>query len=101
MTRLIALTTLGLALPAAAAAHVGVRPREPKAGAEGHYTVRVPTEGAAATTSVRFEIPEGVTVLDAPKPAEGTVDARRSAYAWKIRHSHTSSRPRRPAGGGV
>lgn len=78
MTRLIALTTLGLALPAAAAAHVGVRPRESKAGAEEHYTVRVPTEGAAATTSVRFEIPEGVTVLDVPKPAEGTVNVKRA-----------------------
>lgn len=77
MRRLIAFTTFVLAVPALAAAHVGVRPRESKLGAEEHYTVRVPTEGAVATTSVRFEIPAGVTVLDVPKPAVGTVDVKR------------------------
>lgn len=55
---------LSILLPSLAAAHVGVRPRESKPGAEERYTVRVPTEGAVATTSVRLEIPDGVTVLD-------------------------------------
>lgn len=77
MRRLIAFTTFVLAVPALAAAHVGVRPRESKLGAEEHYTVRVPTEGAVATTSVRFEIPASVTVLDVPKPSVGTVDVKR------------------------
>ena len=77
MRRLSAFTTFVLAVPALAAAHVGVRPRESKLGAEEHYTVRVPTEGAVATTSVRFEIPAGVTVLDVPKPAVGAVDVKR------------------------
>jgi uncharacterized protein YcnI len=53
-----------LALPSLAMAHVSVRPRESKSGAEERYTVRVPTEGAVATTHVQLEIPAGVTVLE-------------------------------------
>ena len=48
---LTALTVL-LALPALAAAHV-----ESKPGAEERYTVRVPTDGAVATTSVQPSAP--------------------------------------------
>lgn len=77
MRRLIALTLLTLSVPALAAAHIGVRPRESKLGAEEHYTVRVPTEGAVSTTSVRFVVPDGVTVIDVPKPAIGSVDVKR------------------------
>ena len=77
MRRLIALTLLTLSVPAIAAAHVGVRPRESKVGAEEHYTVRVPTEGAVSTTSVRFVVPDGVTVMDVPKPTVGSVDVKR------------------------
>jgi uncharacterized protein YcnI len=50
-------------------AHVSVRPRESKPGAEEQYTVRVPTEGAVATTHVTLEIPADVTVLEV-MPAE-------------------------------
>ncbi len=64
MRTIITALTLSIVLPSLAAAHVGVRPRESKPGAEERYTVRVPTEGAVATTSVRLEIPDGVTVLD-------------------------------------
>lgn len=53
-----------LAAPALASAHVSVRPRESKVGAEERYTVRVPTEGTVATTHVQLEIPTGVTVLE-------------------------------------
>ena len=53
-----------LALPSFAMAHVSVRPRESKPHAEERYTVRVPTEGAVATTHVQLEIPAGVTVLE-------------------------------------
>ena len=49
-------------IAATAEAHVTVRPRESKAGATEKYTVRVPTEGKVATTSVEIEIPAGVTV---------------------------------------
>lgn len=70
MRRLTVLTALVLTIPAIAMAHVSVRPRESKPGAEEKYTVRVPTEGAVATTQVFFEIPAGVTVLDV-LPHEG------------------------------
>lgn len=59
-----------LIAPSLAFAHVTVRPRESKAGAEERYTVRVPTEGAVATTQVNLEIPDGVTVLEV-LPHEG------------------------------
>src|SRR6185295_6189286 len=64
MRRLILLALLALAVPAVASAHVTVRPRESKPGADQRYTVRVPTEGTVATTSVQLEIPTGVTVLE-------------------------------------
>jgi uncharacterized protein YcnI len=57
-------------VPAVALAHVGVRPRESKAGAEERYTVRVPTEGAVATTRVVLEISPGLTVVEV-LPQEG------------------------------
>jgi len=56
-------------VPSFAMAHVSVRPRESKPGAEEQYTVRVPTEGAVATTHVTLEIPADVTVLEV-MPAE-------------------------------
>ncbi len=58
-------------MPSFALAHVSVRPRESKPGAEERYTVRVPTEGAVATTHAVLEIPADVTVLEV-LPAEGT-----------------------------
>ena len=64
MTRAFSLAALLLVLPSVVAAHVGVRPRESKPGAEERYTVRVPTEGTVATTSVRLEVPAGVAVLE-------------------------------------
>ena len=70
MTRVLA-GTIGMVLAASVAqAHVSVRPREAKAGATEKYTVRVPTEGKVATTSVELEIPAGVTV-SAVEPADG------------------------------
>src|SRR5262245_41629615 len=53
-----------LVAPTLAFAHVSVRPRESKAGAEERYTVRAPTEGTIATTHVQLEIPPGLTVLE-------------------------------------
>ena len=70
MKKNLLLTTLVLLVPSFAMAHVSVRPRESKPGAEERYTVRVPTEGAVATTHVVLEIPADVTVLEV-LPAEG------------------------------
>jgi uncharacterized protein YcnI len=61
--------TLVVLVPSLAMAHVSVRPRESKSGAEEQYTVRVPTEGAVATTQVVLDIPADVTVLEV-LPAE-------------------------------
>lgn len=47
-----------------AEAHVTVLPRESHVGAAERYTVRVPTEGQVATTSVELEIPPDVTVTE-------------------------------------
>ncbi|MBI3491391.1 MAG: DUF1775 domain-containing protein [Acidobacteria bacterium] len=70
MTRVIAYTVSALLVATAAQAHVTVRPRESEAGATEKYTVRVPTEGKVATTSVEVEIPQGVTV-NSIEPADG------------------------------
>jgi len=77
-----------LLVPSFASAHVSVRPRESKPGAEERYTVRVPTEGDVSTTHVVLEIPSDVTVLEVV-PAEGaTFDvakqgSRISAITWR------------------
>lgn len=71
MKRTIALSAgCMLVLPILAWAHVTVRPRESKPAVEERYTVRVPTEGTVATTSVHIDIPDGVAVLEV-EPAEG------------------------------
>jgi uncharacterized protein YcnI len=64
MRRLVIVAALAFAAPSLAFAHVTVRPKESKAGADEKYTVRVPTEGTFATTHVQLEIPAGVTVLE-------------------------------------
>ena len=69
-------------------AHVTVLPRESPAGMEQRYTVRVPTEGQVATTSVELEVPTGVVVTEVV-PGDGyTFDVRREggriiAITWK------------------
>jgi uncharacterized protein YcnI len=62
MMRMIAVAVLLAAAPAYA--HVTVRPQQSVAGATERYTVRVPTEGQVATTSVELEIPSEVTVTE-------------------------------------
>lgn len=86
--KLLTTLTLLVALPTVAAAHVGVRPRESKPGAEERYTVRVPTEGNVATTSVRLEIPDGVTVIEVEKASGESFEAEKKgdrivAIIWK------------------
>ena len=70
MRKNLLFATLAVLVPSFAMAHVSVRPRESRPGAEEQYTVRVPTEGAVATTHVMLEIPADVTVLEV-LPAEG------------------------------
>ena len=74
MRRVISLGAMAALVPAVAWAHVTVAPREAKPGIEQQYTVRVPTEGQVATTSVYLEVPEGVTVTDVPH-SEGATHA--------------------------
>ena len=61
---------LAVLLPSLAMAHVIVRPRESRPGAEEQYTVRVPTEGTVTTTHVVLQIPADVVILEV-LPADG------------------------------
>lgn len=79
MRRLTVLTVLMLTMPGVALAHVSVRPRESKPGADEKYTVRVPTEGTVATTHVQLEIPAGVTVLEVVPPDGATFETTKQA----------------------
>ena len=49
-------------------AHVGVTPRESKAGTTETYTLRVPSEGGMTTTSIVLEVPDGVTIVSVSAP---------------------------------
>jgi uncharacterized protein YcnI len=88
MTKALLFATLVLTVPSLATAHVGVRPRESKPGAEERYTVRVPTEGAVATTHVELEIPADVTVLEVMPVDGGSFETakqgtRITSITWK------------------
>jgi uncharacterized protein YcnI len=88
MRRFALLGAVLLAAPSLAFAHVSVRPRESKAGAEERYTVRVPTEGTVATTHVQLEIPAGLTVLEVLPHDGATFETakqgdRITAITWK------------------
>ena len=70
-------------------AHVGVSPRESKAGATETYTLRVPSEGGKTTTSVILEVPDDVTItsVSAPEGAkheEKKVGDRIIQVTWTI-----------------
>jgi ketosteroid isomerase-like protein/uncharacterized protein YcnI len=87
MKTVVPLVILALGLAGSASAHVTLRPAESRPGIEQGYTVRVPTEGQVATTSVELEVPEGVTIIDVPTPEGAKHDVRRSgerivAIAW-------------------
>src|SRR5688572_3793355 len=85
----IAATVLVVALTGSViSAHVKVAPRESQPGAEQRYTVRVPTEGQVATTSMELEVPPDMTIIEVV-PGEGyTFETRREgarivAITWK------------------
>jgi hypothetical protein len=70
-------------------AHVTVSPQESAAGASERYTVRVPTEGRVATTSVELEVPSDVTVTSVLVGDRFSYDARREgdrtvAITWRL-----------------
>src|SRR4030095_7763475 len=70
-------------------AHVTVWPQQSQPGASERYTVRVPTEGQVATTSVELEIPADVTVSAVLVGGPYTYDVRREgnrivAITWKL-----------------
>ena len=70
-------------------AHVTVWPQQSQAGGSERYTVRVPTEGQVATTSVELEIPADVTVSAVLVGGAYTYDVRREAnrivaITWKL-----------------
>ena len=77
---LAALLILVLMAPSVASAHVSVRPRESKPDAEERYTVRVPTEGAVATTHVRLEDP-ALAYVAQTRATSGGVTKRARATA--------------------
>lgn len=69
-------------------AHVTVQPRESQAGAEQRYTMRVPTEGQSATTSVELEVPAGMGITEVVAGDGYTFVVRREgdrivAITWK------------------
>lgn len=79
---------LTLILQALAMAHVSVQPRESKPGVEERYTMRVPTEGTVATTTVSLEIPIEVTVLKIEETEGATFEVQKQgdrivAITWK------------------
>ena len=98
-----------LVTPALAFAHVSVKPAQSKPGVEEHYTVRVPTEGQVATTSLQLDIPDGVTVTDVPHAEGVQPEVKKSgdrivSIVWKKEIPPTQSAEflftaRNPAGG--
>jgi uncharacterized protein YcnI len=67
---------------------VTVAPRESQAGAEQRYTIRVPTEGQVATTSVELEVPPAMTIVEVVKGEGYTFETRREgsrivAITWQ------------------
>ena len=86
-TAVIAIAALFLA--SVASAHVTVWPQQSQAGAGERYTVRVPTEGQVATTSVELEIPTDVAVSAVLVGGGYTYDVRREgnrivAITWRL-----------------
>ena len=86
MHRTLFASALGLlALTLSANAHIRVLPLESHQGMRQTYTVKVPTEGNVATTSVELEIPEGVSVTSVMGQAEAKKAGTRTvSITWKV-----------------
>lgn len=82
-------TALAIATVASLSAHVIVSPTVSKSGVVQKYEVRVHNEGKVAATSIDVDIPDGVTVVDVAKSANGTATTKKSGdrvtgITWKI-----------------
>jgi uncharacterized protein YcnI len=68
-----------------AQAHVRVLPFESQPGAHQIYTVKAPTEGTVATTSIELEIPAGVSIVSISDQAETKkTDGHTTAITWTV-----------------
>jgi uncharacterized protein YcnI len=88
LMRIAAIAGIVLVAVAGLDAHVTVAPRESEAGAEQRYTVRVPTEGQVATTSVELEVPPDMTIVEVLSGDGYTFETRQEAarivaITWK------------------
>ena len=86
--RAVFIMVVGLFVASAAGAHVTVWPQQSQAGARERCTVRAPSEGKVATTSVELEVPADVTVT-AVLVGGFSYDVRREdnrivAITWKL-----------------
>ena len=77
-----------LACASVVSAHVTVWPQESKAGASERYTVRAPTEGKVATSSIELEVPPEMRVTGVLVGSGFTYELRRDgdrivAVSWK------------------
>jgi len=73
-----------------ASAHVTVWPKISSPGAFEKYTVRVPTEGQVATTSVEVELPPNVRFIAVGTPVGHTYELKKSgdrvtSIVWSMR----------------
>jgi YD repeat-containing protein len=66
-----------------------VTPRESKSASAERYTVRVPTEGQVATTSVDLEVPDGVLVTEVVSGVGYTWQAARDGAGRIVRITWT------------
>ena len=98
-----ALMTLGATV---AQAHVKIRPAESKQGAIETYTIVVPTEGKAPTTSIELEAPSGVVIVSiksSPKDMKTSGDHTSITWAADIppgEHREFVFVAKNPASGG-
>jgi uncharacterized protein YcnI len=81
---------IAVAVVSQASAHVTVAPRTSRAAAYEKYVVRVPTEGAVATTSIELTIPDGVVVTSMGAAVGHTYalkksDGRTVAVVWSMK----------------
>ena len=86
------LLVAGMALltMSAADAHVTVWPKTSTFGSYEKYTVRVPTEGKVATTSVEVELPASATFIAVGAPVGHTYELKKSgdrvsSVVWSMR----------------
>jgi len=73
------------AVASAALAHIRVLPFESKTATQQTYTMKVPTEGAVATTWVELEVPAGLSVTSVSDPAEiKKLNGKATSIVWKV-----------------